>query len=86
MEFWWKKIVKLGNIPKEKSGWPVTLSFSPKRRGSNGYKILKVMSYVLKFGSQSGCLSCIKVAERHSPTHRLRKWHKALNFMGKVRK
>lgn len=81
-----KYSVKLGNIPKEKSGWPVMLSFSAKRHGTNGYKILKVMSCVLKFGSQSGCLSYIKIAERQSPTHRLRKWHKALKFMGKIRK
>lgn len=38
------QVVKLGNILKEKSGWPVTLPFSAKRYGSNGHKILKVMN------------------------------------------
>lgn len=33
-----EKIVKLGYIPKEKSGWPVTLSFIPKDGVAMGTK------------------------------------------------
>ena len=38
------QVVKSGNILRKKSCWPVTLSFNAKRHGSNGYKMLKVVS------------------------------------------
>lgn len=41
-------IIRSRDIPKEKSkGWPATLLFSAKRHGSNGYKVLEVMSVFL---------------------------------------
>lgn len=60
-----------GNIIKEKSGWPATLSFSAKRCGSKWCNMLKVMSVFSNLAA-SLVLSCIKVAKRHSPTHSLR--------------
>ena len=41
------QVVKSGNNLMKKSGWPVTLSFNAKRHGSNGYKVLKVVSVFL---------------------------------------
>ena len=66
------QVVKSGNILRKKSGWPVTLSFNAKRHGSQWVQNAKGSKCVLKCDSQSDYLSCIKVAERHLPTHRVR--------------
>lgn len=63
---------KIRKYYKGKIRWPATLSLSTKRYGSNGYKNFEGKS-ILKVKIASLVLLYIKIAERHSLIHRLRK-------------